>query len=108
MANINLTLGGKNKIATVTVLDTNGVAIPANQLTFTPVMDTPNVVAESATTFGTGQFGAIATGSTTVTWSAALTPANGGGAAVAASSDTLIVSRAPIQSVTVAYTDSPV
>jgi hypothetical protein len=107
MSTVNLTLGGKKQIATVTVTDTNGVVIPASQLTFTQVQDTPNIVAESATTFGTGQFAALAVGSTNVTWSAALTPANGGGSPVAAAPDTLTVARAPIATVTVAYTESP-
>ena len=108
MSTVNMYLGAKSKIATVTVLDTNGAVVPPNQYSASFVEDTPNIVSDSATTYGNRQFGAQAAGTTNVTWSAQLTPAAGGGAAVAAPPDALVVSRAPIQSVSVAYTDSPV
>lgn len=109
MSTVNLTLGGKQKIATVTVKDTNGTVIPKSELQ--PLVysaDTPGIVGESNTTYGDGQCAALAVGSTNVQWTAQRTAASGGGVAVPSAPDTLVVTTAPIGSVTVAWTDSPV
>lgn len=108
MATIAMTLGGKNKIATIVATDTNGNVISPTELTYTYVAGTPGIVNESAIGFNGNNFqlAAVSVGSTTTQFSAQLVPSSGGGPVVAAASDTVTVSRAPIQNVTVSYVDA--
>jgi hypothetical protein len=108
MSTVNMTLGGRQKIATVTATDALGNIIPASQLTITFAVDTPGVITEGS---GVGtesqEFLAHAVGSAGVTFSAGYTEAAGGGPAVAAPTDTVVVSVPPVASVSVVWADEP-